>query len=123
MIEHTLELGKAAVEGFNAAKIDPEYAQEVANKATQMLERIAGEIRKALEEIIKAFAPLVKAVLEVVKKLYDALLVATARAINPKWLHYWMHGKKRRTREKYRKRIEREFLKIIQRAALEAISE
>lgn len=122
MIEHTLELGKAAVEGFNSAKVDPEYAQDIANKVTQMLEGIVAEVKTTLEEILKAFEPLIKAVLEMAKKLWDALLVATAKSVDPKWLHYWKHGKKRRTREKYRKRIQRELLRLIQQAALKAIT-
>lgn len=119
MSEQILELGEAA----KSAKDDPEALQQIAEALTPVLEKVAAAVMEVVKEIGKALDPIIKAVVEVFKKFYDALLVYTAKAVDPKWLHYWKHGKKRRTREKYRKRIQRELLRLMRQAAIEAIAE
>ena len=107
---------------LNTVDIVP-MPEELRNPAEQTNENIGREAFKVLAEMAKAVARAIESIAELTEKaaeaiaqlfemeccfiseLWDALLVACAPS--SKWVHYYLHSKKRRVREKYRKRLAR----------------
>ena len=96
-------------EALMVPTLDPEAVERVKEAMFQIIEAF----RNAARQIAEMLTPIIRAATEIVSKWisYGLRLVAT-----PKEWHIYKHTKKRRTREKYRKRLTLRLLAFLSEA-------
>lgn len=74
------------------------------------------QLNEALENLVdatEAIKPIIECVCKQTKELWDKLMEAAARDINPKWWHYYKHSKRKRIRKKYQTRIQNHLMEML----------
>lgn len=94
--------------------------EDFAPSAHMLYEEQIAAIVTAISQITNAICEIAKRIIETVAESLPSIVSfiknIVMMEIPQKWWHYCKHGKKRRTRLKYEKRIHRQFRVLLERA-------
>ena len=100
--------GTAAAGTERLAITATEVLESMTQAFNEAIERIAQACREILERIVEASRKIARAITPTFHRTWDALLRSAND--NPKWWHLYKYAKKARTRNKYRRKLQRQLL-------------
>lgn len=92
------------------------------NEAPLALENALAKVADSFRAVLARVAEIIKPIIEAIKPMIDALVNSAIFAYmaerHPKWWHYYRHAKRRRIRKKYRDKLLREMIALIEKGVI-----